>query len=69
MPVTSIKFTKQESVSEWVSHWQAFPMIGLGSDKNCQETLALFNIHIYKAVVLQEIIWAIILHGEGRVLI
>ena len=35
--VTSIKFTKQEwvseSVREWVSEWQAFPMIGLGSDK------------------------------------
>ena len=34
---SSIKFTKQElgskGVSEWVSHWQAFPMIGLGSDK------------------------------------
>ena len=32
--VTSIKFTKQELGSQWVSHWQAFPMIGLGSDKN-----------------------------------
>ena len=36
--VTSIKFTKQQSVSQSVSqlgsHWQAFPMIGLGSDKN-----------------------------------
>ena len=35
---TSIKFTKQQSVSQWVSqwvsYWQAFPMIGLGSDKN-----------------------------------
>ena len=33
-----IKFTKQELVSqlvsESVSHWQALPMIGLGSDKN-----------------------------------
>ena len=32
--VTSIKFTKQQSVSELGSHWQALPMIGLGSDKN-----------------------------------
>ena len=31
---TSIKFTKQQWVSEWLSYWQAFPMIGLGSDKN-----------------------------------
>ena len=23
-----------ELVSEWVSYWQALPMIGLGSDKN-----------------------------------
>ena len=30
--VTSIKFTKRQWVSEWVSHWQALPMIGLGSD-------------------------------------
>ena len=32
--VTSIKFTKQQLGSESVSEWQAFPMIGLGSDKN-----------------------------------
>ena len=36
--VTSIKFTKRQLVSEWVSQsvseWQAFPMIGLESDKN-----------------------------------
>ena len=25
---------RSELVSEWVSYWQAFPMIGLGSDKN-----------------------------------
>ena len=35
--VTSIKFTKRQSVSQWVSQWvsewQALPMIGLGSDK------------------------------------
>ena len=33
--VTSIKFTKRE----WVSYWQALPMIGLGSDKNIRHTL------------------------------
>ena len=38
--VTSIKFTKQQWVSESVSYWQAFPMIGLGSDKN--------NDNVYK---------------------
>ena len=27
------KFTKRELGSQWVSEWQALPMIGLGSDK------------------------------------
>ena len=31
--VTSIKFTKQEWVSWWVSQWQGKTKIGLGSDK------------------------------------
>ena len=38
--VTSIKFTKREWVSQWVSEWQALPMIGLGSDKNKRDTMA-----------------------------
>ena len=31
---TAIKFTKRYGVSQWVSYWQALPMIGLGFDKN-----------------------------------
>ena len=31
--VTSVKSTKQQLVSELVSHWHRLPMIGLGSDK------------------------------------
>ena len=31
--VTSLKFTKRQWVSQSLSHWQALPMIGLGSDK------------------------------------
>ena len=40
---TSIKFTKQQLVSEWVSYWQAFPMIGLGSDKNITTGSVMMN--------------------------
>ena len=37
--VTSIKSTKRQWVSEWVSYWQGLPMIGLGSDnKRCRNT-------------------------------
>ena len=41
--VTSIKFTKQEWVSESVSHWQALPMIGLGSDKKNEVSRLTFD--------------------------
>ena len=34
---TAIKFTKRYGVSELGSYWQAFPMIGLVSDKNLDD--------------------------------